>query len=387
MMTKHIILIGLIAALARAIGAANHEPELAEAIQTIRAVGPEGRGNADAARAWKKLAAGNSTSIVPLLAGMDDANDLAVNWFRSAVHTVVSRDSTESLPLAELGKFLLDTRHHPRARRLAFELIARIDAVSAEKLLPGLLNDPSLELRRDAVQKVIDEAAQSFASRNKVGATLLYQQALNFARDVEQTDIVAKKLKDLGQPVDLVKHFGFLVQWNIIGPFDNSGGKGFDTVYPPETTVDLTREYDGKLGKVRWQDFTSTHAYGKVDANKPCGSLKGVTAYAYTEFNSSRVQPAELRVACKNGWKIWCNGQFIFGRDEYHRMTEIDQYRLPVTLKAGRNVLLVKVCQNEQVEEWTKEWEFQLRVTDSLGTPIPFAADTVKSARINESKN
>src|SRR6185503_17418962 len=96
MMTKHIILIGLIAALARAIGAANHEPELAEAIQTIRAVGPEGRGNADAARAWKKLAAGNSTYIVPLLAGMDDAHDLAVNWFRSAVFILINTETTES---------------------------------------------------------------------------------------------------------------------------------------------------------------------------------------------------------------------------------------------------------------------------------------------------
>jgi hypothetical protein len=39
-------------------------------------------------------------------------------------------------------------------------------------------------------------------------------------------------------------------------------------------------------------------------------------------------------------------------------------------LKAGKNILLVKCTQNEQTQDWTKEWEFQLRVTDEQGTPI-----------------
>jgi hypothetical protein len=67
---------------------------------------------------------------------------------------------------------------------------------------------------------------------------------------------------------------------------------------------------------------------------------------------------------------VWLNGKYIFGRDEYHRGAEIDQYRMPVELKRGKNTILVKVTQNELVEDWTKEWEFQLRVTDTLGTPL-----------------
>jgi hypothetical protein len=43
---------------------------------------------------------------------------------------------------------------------------------------------------------------------------------------------------------------------------------------------------------------------------------------------------------------------------------------MPVVLKPGRNTILVKVCQNEQVEDWTKEWEFQIRVCDAAGTAI-----------------
>ena len=346
--------------------------DLSQPIHAIRSVGPEGRGNAEASRVWKQLAGADASQLTTLLEAMDGANDLAANWLRSAVDAIVGREvsAARPLPLVALGKFLLDVRHEPRARRLAYELIARVDAVSAEKLLPGMLNDPSLELRRDAVQKVIDQAAQTFDAGNKPGATLLFQQALAFARDVEQIDGVAKKLKDLGQPVDLPAHFGFLTKWKVIGPFDNTGGKGFDVAYPPEAKVDFAAEYDGKSGKVRWQDFATKHDYGMVDLNKPCGKLQGGLGYAYTEFISDRPQTVELRLGGKNSWKVWLNGTLLFGRDEYHRQAGIDQYRMPASLQPGRNTILVKVCQNEQVEDWTVEWEFQLRVTDSLGTPI-----------------
>jgi len=49
---------------------------------------------------------------------------------------------------------------------------------------------------------------------------------------------------------------------------------------------------------------------------------------------------------------------------------EIDQYRLSAKLKAGKNVILIKCCQNEQKEDWTKGWEFQIRLTDAEGTPL-----------------
>src|SRR5882672_1598439 len=57
---------------------------LSASIQTIRAVGPEGGGNAEAARAWKELGAGDAGSLLIILGGMDGANDLAVNWLRAA---------------------------------------------------------------------------------------------------------------------------------------------------------------------------------------------------------------------------------------------------------------------------------------------------------------
>ena len=174
-------------------------PDFAEPVRVLRAVGPEGQGNAAASVAWKKLAAGNATTLVPLLGAMDGANDYALNWLRAAVDAVASRElaAGRALPLPEVKQFLRETEHNPRARRLAFELVARVDPATADQLLAGMLNDPSLELRRDAVQKLIDQADQALARTNPAEAGPLLQTALRSARDVTQIEGIAEKLKGL----------------------------------------------------------------------------------------------------------------------------------------------------------------------------------------------
>jgi len=168
----------------------------------------------------------------------------------------------------------------------------------------------------------------------------------------------------------LTRHFGFLVDWQMAGPFHNKDRAGFESVFGPEKNAELSSSYDGMDGKVKWQGYSTSDEYGMVDFNKPYGDLKEVTGYAQTEFVSGINRPAELRLGCKNAWKIWLNGELVFGRDEYHRGMRIDQYKLLVQLKKGGNTILVKACQNEQVEDWTVQWQFQLRVCDATGTAI-----------------
>ena len=122
---------------------------IANAIKTIRAVGKEGQGNTEAAKAWQSLAKADAAALPKILEAMDGANPLAANWLRAAVDTIVSR--AKDLPQMELMKFIANQKHDPRARRLAYELIKNANPQLAAKLIPGLLNDPSVELRRDAV--------------------------------------------------------------------------------------------------------------------------------------------------------------------------------------------------------------------------------------------
>jgi hypothetical protein len=161
-----------------------------------------------------------------------------------------------------------------------------------------------------------------------------------------------------------------LTSWHVIGPFENAERKGFDTPFAPESEIDLKKSYDGKGKTVVWQPVESKDDYGKMDLNKPLTALKEATAYAFTSLNADQERDVELRLGCKNAWKIWINGTLLFSRDEYHRGQKMDQYKLKCRLKKGPNDLLVKCCQNEQTESWTVEWEFQLRVCDGAGTGI-----------------
>ena len=341
----------------------------ASPIETIRAVGEGGEGNAAAAVALEELCAGDASQLVPILQGMRGANPLAANWLRAAVDVIAQR-SGEEMPVAELGEFLLDRSQNPRARRLSFELIAAVDPAAAESLVPGMLSDPSPELRHDAVARLMREAQALAEAENKSGATLLYRQALGGALDVEQVKEIAKQLRGLGREVDLPKHFGFLTHWRVIAPFDNTGRAGFDQVFPPEEGIDLSATYPGKGADATWQPLETSDNFGMVDLNKPFGMLKEVVGYAYTTYEAETARAAELRLGCKNAWKVWVNGEFVFGRDEYHRGMRIDQYRIPIQLKAGENTILIKLCQNEQKEEWTVQWQFQMRICDSSGTAV-----------------
>ena len=345
---------------------------LPEALETLRAVGPEGEGNEAASTAWNEAAAADPGDLVTILAGMDGANAIAENWLRAAAGVVADKAISEkALPVTALKDFLMDTSHDAASRTLAFDLIQRADPDVASAITPSLLQDPSAALRRHPVGRLIEEGKAKLEAGDKALAIAAWRKGLEGARDQDQIDELAQKLRDQGEEVDLPTHFGFLMDWHLIAPFDNTERGGFDVAYPPEEKIDLDAAYEGKGGQsAKWVPFHSEDEYGMVDFNKPFDMLKDVVGYAYTEFESSDERPAEIRLGCKNGWKVWLNGELLFQRDEYHRGMKLDQYKLPCQLKKGKNTILVKCCQNEQTETWTVEWQFQLRICDATGTAI-----------------
>ena len=336
-----------------------------DAIAALVAVGSKGQGNEAAAQAWPKVAALEATELPAVLTAMDQANGLGQNWLRAAVDAIVDRSlkNGDKLPAKELKAILDDLSHQPVTRRLAYELIAKASPKRAAKLVPGFIDDPAPQLRRDAVAQVLEKAAAEKSAA-------LYGKALRAARDVDQIEASAKALEEAGRKVDLPKVMGFLMRWKVIGPFDNTDRKGFAVAYPPEKKIDFGASYDGKKGKVKWSDFSTADSFGMVDVNLEFGELKQVVAYAHTFYESPKPQNVQFRLGCKNAWKVWLNGELLFARDEYHRGIRIDQYLIDAKLNKGKNAILVKLCQNEQEQSWTKQWQFQLRVTDASGTAV-----------------
>ncbi len=361
------VLAGAIAG--RAAPAADLQPLL----DVLLAVGPEGAGHEKATTAWRQLSHADASQLPDMLTALDKAGPLAANWIRTAVDAVAERQlrGGGALPVAGLQRFLADRTHDPQGRRLAYELLLRVDPSAKERWIPKSLDDPSLEMRRDAVARVIAEADALFGQEKKDAAVAAYRRAFTASRSPDQIRHTCGKLRELGQTVDLARHYGFVQRWKVIGPFDNVGEKGYAVAYPPETQIDLDAEYPGKNGEIGWIDFIGQHDMGMVDFNKILAEEKGVIAYATTVFHA-RGGPREVqfRVTAYSAIKLWLNGRLIDEHNVYHGGSQLDQYVCSAVLKPGANVILVKVCQNEQTQSWAKSWSVQLRVCDERGTAI-----------------
>ena len=341
-------------------------------IKTLQNIGPKGAGNREAIDPWRQLSKLDADQLPTVLAGLDGANRLSANYLRSAIDTIAERTIKNGgkLPTDRLEAFIINQKHSPRGRRLAFDWLAKVDSTAPDRLLPKMLDDPSLELRRDAVAQVIEQAEEFLATGDEPAAAKSFAKALQAAREVDQIKAIVKQLTRLEQQVDLPGHFGFLTQWNLIGPFDNTEKSGYVVVYPPEKKIDLAASYSGKLDDVSWIAHTTDDDYGIVNLAKALDKHKGAITYAATTFTSDKAQTVNIRIGCINALKLWINGEQKFAREVYHAGMEVDQYVVATPLKQGKNVILLKICQNEQQEAWAQRWQFQIRVCDVTGTAI-----------------
>jgi hypothetical protein len=354
--------------------------DLPAMLDKIKAVRAEGEGNAEAAEAWKQVVARGPEVLFPILGAFDGADPRAANWLRAAVDPVAEDAIAKKQPpdAKALEAFVLDLKHSGEGRHAAYEWLVRLDPAAPERLLPGMLEDPERELRRAAVAREA-AATEKLLKTDRAAATEAYRRLLPVARDRDQVDALVKQLQGLGVPTDVQAHYGVVARWVLIASFDNTGMAGFDLAYPPERSVDLQAKSTGKGGAaVRFIEHATADPVGKVDLNAVLGKEMGATAYAYAVVESPEERPVELRVGSNNAVKLFLNGTLGFFRNEYHHGMKMDQYVAHGRLRKGRNELLLKICQNEQKEDWAQSWSFQARLCDRLGGALPFKILTPK---------
>ena len=324
----------------------------------------------------KQLQADPAAKLIDVIEAMSGADPVQKNLFLGAAQTVLDRNPQNSVP--QLQAIVDNKRLDAAARYWAFTELTRGDAKHRDALLHTMLDDPSLELRYEAVklgQAEVKGLKDGGAEPAKLIAS--YSKLLSAARLPEQVQQIADSMKELGQTVDLLNHFGFLPNWQLIASFDNRDNVGFDVEYAPEKaylasqSIELKAEFDGKDKKATWQALETKEPDGGVDLNPVYSNEKGAIAYAYAEFKVNQPLECEVRLGCTNANKVWVNGLLMISNDVYHTGSQIDQYTAAVKLKAGKNTILVKVCQNEQTDQWAQDWKFQLRFADASGLAIP----------------
>lgn len=181
------------------------------------------------------------------------------------------------------------------------------------------------------------------------------------------TLVLAEYYRENGMVEKAEEHIqktGFITEdkWLILGPFDNTDGNGFNTAYIPEdiTHINLNAEYNGLNQKVRWQKSTDDTFNGYIHLGK---DVDWRVAYAFATVISPDEREVQFRFDSDDQGKVWLNGTEVFTNPKSH-WAEIDRYTVPVTLKAGKNTILVKVCDEEY------GWAFYLRITDQNGQPF-----------------
>ncbi|MFO0964320.1 MAG: hypothetical protein U0793_01860 [Gemmataceae bacterium] len=331
-------------------------------------------------RRLDRLAA-SGPDAAPLLIEAMDTPSARVNWLVTALDRIVAREGVGKIDLDRLLAFASNSKRQGRARRVAMDLVERGRPGTLAKLLPGWLDDP--EFRADAIDQTAVAAQKALKSGKKDGARRQFRLAFENARDIEQARKGAAGLLDLGVEVSIARHLGFLMDWHLIGPFDSMGNKGFQLSYPPEKAVDLTAEMEAGGKKLRWKRYLVEEPSPRVNAkhvalvnlreSRALGDADDAVAFAYTEIVVAKDQKVEFRGAADDNFTVWVNGKRVFGFEEYRNGIRFDRHRFPAELKAGKNAVLVKVCQTPAPNP-EPNWEFILRVVDESGKGLPMPA-------------
>jgi len=148
---------------------------------------------------------------------------------------------------------------------------------------------------------------------------------------------------------------GFIKKWLFIGSFDNEGKIGFDKVYPPETEINLDARYEGKKFSAVWRLMPFESPYGEIYLKRMLYPFQNCCGYLLVAVYSPSTRTVALRVGSSGAIKVFLNGKSII-EDNAYRTFAYDQDIAPCVLKAGYNLLLLKVCDLE--DEWTSSARF-----------------------------
>ncbi len=134
--------------------------------------------------------------------------------------------------------------------------------------------------------------------------------------------------------------------WSFIGGFDNTGGAGFDKVYPPEKEINLQAKYPGKGNvQIGWQEgkFPDATVHSFMPLLAAPLQTESV-AYLYREIEAEGAMELPASFGSDDTLTVWINGQKIIS-ENVGRGAAPDQSLAKLALKPGKNKLLLKICQ------------------------------------------
>lgn len=161
---------------------------------------------------------------------------------------------------------------------------------------------------------------------------------------------------------------GYLLAWQIVGPFDNANRVGETTAYDPQKgTFAKDATFVGKLADepLSWRawDYESLPRGGYVAFDDLLRPSEQATGYATTWVQVDKDTKAALHLGTAGPYEVWVDGTSV-GQGKAYRAPDPLQDSHAIVLRAGWNRVLVKVSTLEGM------WGFYARISAADGAPI-----------------
>ncbi len=159
----------------------------------------------------------------------------------------------------------------------------------------------------------------------------------------------------------------YLTFWLISPPFKSKGGNNLEHDFlkgmggeqnaSPFPGFSFTDE-SGR--NVKWMKYASSYP-SKVLLNDAVDAGDGDVVYAFCTIQSSGDKMVNIYLGAQKSIEVFCNGQSVLQQKNNSRLV-IDQFKVPLQLKAGKNRILLKI------EKGDDNWGFSLGIKDLLVT-------------------
>jgi hexosaminidase len=200
-----------------------------------------------------------------------------------------------------------------------------------------------------------------------------YQDIINNLKDTEERIFLALKELDKGEriPQPAVVRLGvtegegkYFREWMMINPVPNpDGSRGNNIDYLKDMNGELnvvpkvTQEFDYGGNIYRWRR-TESEYFDIVDvAEEFRDNYTNVATYAFANIDSPDDRIVEAALGSTDGVDVILNGKLVY-QIRKNRPLTIDEDIFPLTLRKGRNNLMLKLFQGEG------DWKFTFRLRE-----------------------
>ncbi len=170
---------------------------------------------------------------------------------------------------------------------------------------------------------------------------------------------------NMGNETEISRALGFIRHWNIVGPFPWASANDFSENYINEPDIDLSASYEVNEVTLQWHKVEGGGMQGMVNLAGLFDNATNATAFAYAEIEVAEAMDAVVRIGSDDGFKIWVNGE-VAGENNVDRGSDLDQDLVPVSLKSGKNAILMQITQGGG------GWNFFARLTGTDGLGLEF---------------